>query len=261
MNPHLIPATSLLMLLTLFPGTGTAEQPAPPAPQEELTAEALLQKVDDEMNFYKDRSLTTTVIVIDKEGTEKVREMKIWEKGNKRLVRFVKPASEKGLSLLAEDKDTNYIYLPAYKRVRRVAAHARNQTFLGTDMTQTDMSLIRFGDDYVPKLAGETDTYYELELTPKPGEDVGYGKLIVRASKDRYSVLQVTYFDKGGEKIKTEQRKEWAPYGDGHYMASTVHVTNAAGDHQTILKNWDYKINQGIPDNFFTKRNLKKRIQ
>ncbi len=261
MKPQFIFVTLLLMLLTVFLGAGTAAQPETQTAPDKLTAEALLQKVDEEMVFYKDRSVTTTVIVIDKDGTEKVREMKVWEKGNKRLVRFVKPASERGMSLLAADKETNYVYLPSYKRVRRVAAHARNQTFMGTDMTQTDMSLIRFADDYVPKLIGETDTCWELELNPKPGKDVGYGKLLVQATKDRFSVAQVSYFGKDGRKIKTEQRKEWAMYEGGHYMASTVQVTNAAGDHQTILRNNDYKVNQGIPDSFFSQRNLKKPIQ
>lgn len=261
MKPRLIFATALPMLLTVLTGAGPAGQPAPPASREELTAEALLRKVDDEMNFFEDRSLTSTVIVIDRDGSRKEREMKVWEKGDRRLVRFTKPPSEAGISLLAEDKNTNYVYLPAYKRVRRVAAHVRNQTFLGTDLTQADMSLIRFGDDYVPRLAGETDAYWELELTPRPGRDAGYGRLVVRASKDRYSVEQIDYFDKNGEKIKTEERKDWAQYAGGHYMASTVQVTSAAGDHQTILKNWDYQVNQGIPDDFFSKRNLKKRFQ
>jgi len=259
------PRWTLVLLLLLLPNLPAGADPDTPpvaaASPDALTAEALLQKVDDEMNFFQDRSLTSRVQVIDKDGTEKIREMKVWEKGSKRLVRFTKPPSEAGVALLAADRDTNYVYLPAYKRIRRVAAHVRNQTFMGTDLTQTDMSLIRFGDDYTPEIAGETDAYWELDLTPKPGTDSGYGKLQVRASKDRFSVLRIAYFDKDGNLVKTEERKDWAPFGDGHYMASTVHVTNAAGDHHTILHNTDYRVDQGIPDDFFTERNLKKRTQ
>jgi outer membrane lipoprotein-sorting protein len=180
------------------------------------------------------------------------------QKGDMRLVRFIKPASERGLSLLSKDSTTNYVYLPAYKRVRRVASHARNQTFLGTDFTQADMTLVRFSDEYVPELIGETDEYYLLELTPKPGSDVNYGKLQTKVEKENFNTIEIAFFEKGGVKLKVEERMKWKFLDGKYWNATEIRITSMKDSHQTVLRNHKIEFDKGIPDEFFSTRNLKK---
>jgi len=252
----------LLLLLAGFAGTGFAQEPAPTTPPKALTAQEILDHADATLTSYDDQSLLVTITVVDAEGTEKLRQMKVWQKGNKRLLKFIKPADWKGTALLALDSKTNYIYLPSYKKIRRVAAHARNQSFQGMDCSQADMALVRFGTDYAPKLIEEADDYYLLELTPKKGSDAGYGKLILKIGKNRFEVLEIEYFAKDGkEKLKTEVRTNWNMYDGKHYNASTLTISSAKENHKTILKNSDYKFDQGLPDKYFTTRNLKKPLR
>ncbi len=252
----------LVLLLTGFAGTGFAEDPAPVTAPQTLTAQEILDKADEVLTTYNDQSLLVTITVVDSDGMEKLRQMKVWQKGNMRLLKFIKPADWKGTALLALDPKTNYIYLPSYKKIRRVAAHARNQSFQGMDCSQADMALIRFGTDYAPELIEEADTHYLLDLTPKPGSNAGYGKLILKIGKDHSEVLQIDYFAKDGkEKIKTEVRTNFKLYEGKHYNADTLTITSAKGNHKTILKNSDYKFDQGLPDKYFTTRNLKKPLR
>jgi outer membrane lipoprotein-sorting protein len=252
----------LLIALTTFTGTGLAEPAGTGAPTGGLTAEEILKKADDVLTSYKNQTLTSTITVVDSDGTERVRQMKVWQKGDKRLLKFIEPADWKGTALLALDSKTNYIYLPSFKKVRKVAAHARNQSFQGMDFTQADMALIRFGTDYLPKLTGETDTHYVLELTPKPDADAGYGKLILKVGKDRFGVEQIDYYDKSGkEKLKVEERTDFKLYEGKHYNASTLTVTSAKENHKTIMKNSGYEFDQDLPDDYFTTRNLNKPLR
>jgi len=257
MRPSL--CLALLLSLAVLPGHGFAEPGGAAAPGNPLTAEEILAKADDVLTSYKDQSLTSTLIVVDSDGTEKVRELKLWQKGNMRLVKFVQPASERGIGLLALDSKTNYVYLPAYKKVRRVAAHVRNQTFMGTDFTQSDMSLIRFGTDYTPRMLDEDGTRWRLELSPRPGAEVGYGRLVLTVGKDRFEVTRIDYYDKSGkERIKVEERSGFQLYDGKHYNASILTVTSDKDNHKTIMKHRDYVFDQGLPDDYFTTRNLKK---
>jgi outer membrane lipoprotein-sorting protein len=252
----------LLTALTVSTGTGLAEPVGSGPPSAGLTADEILKKADDVLTSYENQTLTSTITVVDSDGTERMRQMKVWQKGDMRLIKFIEPADWKGTALLALDSKTNYIYLPSYKRVRKVAAHARNQSFQGMDFTQADMALIRFGTDYTPKLIEETDTHYVLELTPKPDSEAGYGKLILRVGKDRFGVEQIDYYDKSGkEKLKVEERTDFQLYEGKHYNASTLTVTSAKENHKTIMKNSDYAFDQDLPDDYFTTRNLNKPLR
>jgi outer membrane lipoprotein-sorting protein len=143
-----------------------------------------------------------------------------------------------------------------------VAAHARNQSFQGMDFAQADMALVKFGMDYKCSMFENTDTGYILELTPKDGSDAGYGKLILSIGKGRFEVKQIEYYAKDGkEKLKTEVRSDWKLYEGKHYNASTLTVTSAKENHQTIMKNSDYVFDQGLPDKYFTTRSLKKPLR
>lgn len=243
------------------PGQAVHAETAPPA-SGGLTAREILDRADDVLTSYEDQSLTSTLTVIDTDGTEKVREFKVWQKAGMRMAKFVNPPSERGIGLLTLDTKTSYVYLPEYKRVRRVAAHVRNQTWGGTEFTHEDMALVRFGTEYDPSLLNETDTHWRLELTPKPGSDSSYAKLVLSVGKERFPVERIEYYDRHGtELLKVEERSDFRLYDGKHYNASRVVVTNVKNNRKTVLINSDYRFDQGLRDDFFTERTLKLPVR
>ena len=111
-------------------------------------------------------------------------------------------------------------------------------------------------------MIGETDGHWELELTPKQGSNPGYGKLRITVDKEHFAVERIEYFDREGqEKIKVEERSGFKLYEGKHYAASTVRMTSLKDGHQTVIKNHEFKFDQGIPVDYFTTRNLKKPVR
>ena len=62
-------------------------------------------------------------------------------KGEKRLTEFTDPPEMKGMRILILSPTRMYIYLPAYKKVRRVASHVSAQGLLGPAFASDDLAV------------------------------------------------------------------------------------------------------------------------
>ena len=184
--------------------------------------------------------------------------MKIWQKEGKRIIKFIEPAGDRGIAFLSIDSNTSFVYLPAYKKIRRLASHVRNQTFMGSDFSYEDMATTGYLVDYNGKLLGQDDKYYNIELTPKPGSKVSYSKLIVHISKGRFKYERLEYFDAKGEKVKEEMRENWQKYNDKYWNTTHIRMINLKDNHKTLLESEEIKYDTGFSDEIFTQRNMKR---
>ena len=228
---------------------------------QEQSADKILADMDALLNKFEDLSFRSNFKVIDANGKEKVSEMLVWQKGGKRMVKFIKPASDKGMAILSDDQYTNFVYLPAYKKVRRIASHIRNQTFMGSDFTQEDIGTTRYGTDFDAKILSQDDGFWTLDLTPKADSKTHYGKLHLKVHKQQYTLHRIDYFDKTGEKIKFEQRNDFKQYDGKYWNMSTIVMTGVKEKHETRLLNTEIKYDQGLTDDFFSQRNLKRPVR
>jgi outer membrane lipoprotein-sorting protein len=242
----------MLILITLCLTTPVlAEQP---------DGNAIMRNADDVTNKFHNLNFDSKVTTIEKNGDTKVRKMRVWQKGEMRLSKFFDPPRDRGMAFLALDDTNNFIYLPAFKKVRRIAAHVRNQNVMGTDLTYEDSTLTRYADDYTATVMGETDTQWKLELTPLPSAKVSYLKLHVFVNKARYTFEQVDYFNKKGEKIKFEIRDQYKNYHEEYWFPHRIAVTSLKDKHKTIMENSSPKYDENLPDHIFTTRNLKREV-
>jgi len=95
-----------------------------------ITASDILDKVDAIMNAPQDRYAKLITIVVDKNGKKKERETVMWQKGDKRLIRFLSPAEDRGVGFLSLSDERMYLYMPAFNRVRRIASHVKKKSFM-----------------------------------------------------------------------------------------------------------------------------------
>ena len=84
--------------------------------QDDTAANRVLKKLDEVMNAFSDLSFTMTMVVTDKDGKSKERELLLWQKGEKRLTKFTAPASDRGIAFLSTDPINSFLYLPAYRK-------------------------------------------------------------------------------------------------------------------------------------------------
>ncbi|RKY98309.1 MAG: hypothetical protein DRQ03_02750 [Candidatus Hydrothermota bacterium] len=221
-----------------------------------LTPQQILAKVDSVSNAPLDRKAEIRMILVDRNGKTRERLGISYEKkGNKRLIKFLKPAADRGIGFLSLPGDVMYVYFPAFKKVRRIASHVKNTTFAGTDFTYEELSTFSYSEDYDPALLEERDTVYVLKLLPKSGIKKEYSYLIMWVDKDKFVPRKVEFFDKAGNLWKilvlrkiTRKKNYWIPLELEMKDLKKQHVT------RMVIENLE--VDTGLPDKFFTKRYL-----
>ena len=229
-----------------------------PLPKEKLSAGKILEKVDNVINAPIDQELKVKLVLIDKKGKEKENELTMYQMGfDKRLVKFTKPAEKKDIGFLSLPDDIMYLYLPAFKKIRRIASHVKNSKFAGTDFTYEDMEAKRFSDTWIPSLKNETEEQYILELTLKEGMKSEYFKLIMYVRKDNSYPVKIEYYDKGKNLIKIQTRAKLNKVGD-YWISEETTMQDLKAKHSTKMLILESKFDNKLSDDVFTKRNLER---
>jgi outer membrane lipoprotein-sorting protein len=222
----------------------------------EPTADAILKRMDDEYNKFKDLEVLMKITLRQGGAVQKQIEARTYQLGgDKRMIRMLAPGNIKGMSVLIEDKDNTYVYLPDMGKVRRVAAHNTKGTFLGTDFTEQEMSILRYGDFFDAAVTESTPTQWVLKLTPKVGREFDFAtiKLYVEKKSNLFSKLE--YFGADGTKTKTQTRGELKEL-NGVSIQSKIEMIDHLKGSATEMAFEDIKVNQGLDPKFFTRRNL-----
>lgn len=227
-----------------------------------LTGDEILKKTEDVINAPKDRSIKENVTLFKADGRKQMELVLIaHQKGNdKRLMVFLSPAEVKGVGFLALTENTMYIYMPAFRKIRRIASHIKNEGFMGTDFSYEDLAKTKYSDDYSAKLENEEKNNYVLELTPKEGADVGYSKLRMWVDKKIFVPSKVEFFSRSGVLIK-RMTNENIEKIDGYWVPLKVTMVTLKSGHRTVVEAVEVKHDSGLTDKFFSKRNLKKQAR
>jgi outer membrane lipoprotein-sorting protein len=226
-----------------------------------LTGDEVLRRAENVMNAPKDRMMEEKMTLLKSGGSKKELTIVIYQKGvDKRLIVFLSPADVKGVGFLSLTENTMYLYMPAFRKIRRIASHIKNEEFMGTDFSYEDLSETRFTDEYYATLVKEEDNVYVLELTPKPEADVSYSKQRMWVDKKTFFPVKTEYFSKNDVLIKrlTSENVEKV---DGYWVPMKMTMVTLKSGHRTILETTEVKHDSGISDKFFTTRNLKKQAR
>lgn len=255
------PAAWSLILLFSSTLTGTALA-------EELTGRDIMVKVRD--NTRSQDSTSTMTMRIQSGKKERVREVEMFAKSygdvDKSLMRFLSPSDVKGTGFLIwgqEDRDDDqWLFLPALRRVKKIASNKRDGSFMGSDFSYYDME-DRSVDEGEHKLlrtepCGDKECYV-LESTDKSRKDPVYSKSIVWIEKDRFLTLKMELYDKKGEHFKTASFENYEQVKN-RWVAKKVIMKNVQEDTQTVLEIGDVKLDEGLGDEYFTQRYLMRAL-
>ena len=174
-----------------------------------------------------------------------------------RLVRFLAPADQKGIGFLSLPGDVMYLYLPAFRKIRRIASHVKNENFAGTDFSYDDMNSFKYAEEYNARLLETTDQHYLLELIPKPHVKKDYAKLKLWVRKNNFYPVKIEHYDKGGNLWKTMERRKIEKKGN-YWVSLEMEMKDLKKQHTTKMITGKVELDTGLSDKLFTKRNLKK---
>jgi outer membrane lipoprotein-sorting protein len=219
-------------------------------------------------------SSTLLMELIDRRGEKLIRKTRTFRKyyrAEKRTAIFyVLPKNVEGTAFLtfayfeATRDDAQWLYLPAFRKVRRISAANRGELFLGTDFTYED---IKQGTklsvtDYAWKTMGE-DTVdgrrcYMLEGTPvnhDVAKELGYGRVITWVDTEIWIVRKTDFWDVRGEPLKTSFIRDIRQV-QGIWTAHEIEARHHKTGHRTVFTFSDVDYGSNIDDDLFTERTL-----
>jgi outer membrane lipoprotein-sorting protein len=222
-------------------------------------ADETLKKVDAAVNRWKTLDFSYKIVTRQpgaKPTTLKLR-MRMRKRGgeNQQMVEISEPADMDGTKILTASPTKMYIYMPSFGKVRRIASHVTEQGFLGTALSQRDLTLTNYSKYYDTTTTSDDASSVTLTLVARPGTDAPYPKIVLTANKSHWMPTEIRYFSDKGAHIKTETRKEYRCAQN--YCVPKV---QKLVDHTTKLESTLYlkkhKINPSIPDRVIAKRYL-----
>lgn len=247
--PPVLPC-SLLALAALLAAPTAGADPA---------GEKILRQMDQALTAAKDQTFDMEMVISERDKAPRRIGMTVYVKGTEqRRIDFTSPGDVKGMKLLVVSRAQMYTYLPAYKKVRRIASHIRAQTMFGADFNYDDMSTVTYSDVYQAKLAAQSKTHWTLIVTRRPGAESPYPKIEMQVRKADNVPDVLFYFNDKGAKIKTETRSDYECRGKICTAARMKMVDHTRNGHWTEIVRSKWQINTDVPDRTFSVRSLQR---
>jgi outer membrane lipoprotein-sorting protein len=221
-------------------------------------AQDILTKVDAAMADSKDQVSTLKMVLEDQDGKTKERQISVQQKGGQlRMMKFLSPAEVKGVGFLTLNDDEMYLYMPEFGKVRRIASHLKNDTFMGTDFSYDDMGSTRFATRFDAKLLAKDAAQATLELTPRKGQESPYGKLVMVVNLERHQPVRVEMLDKAGQPWKVMEYDKVEKIA-GRWVPRSISMRDLKKKHATRMEMADIQFDTGLKDSDFNQRMLKR---
>ena len=190
------------------------------------------------------------------------------ERDTMRLVRFDAPADIKGTSTLLVERsgkdDDLWVYLPAMKKVRRLVASNKRDSFIGTDFSYGDVMGYRVSD-WNHRLVGEQARdgvpHHVIESVPASDtvkNDSGYSKRTTWMRKDNLATTFVETLDAGGQPYKRFTFSDIRPVDPAKSKWQPMKAVglNLQSGHTTTIVFSSFKVGDKLDDELFSAHSL-----
>lgn len=265
-------AAVLIVAALVFPGGSPC-----PAAEDDPRARAVMEKVDardDGDNMVADMKM----VLIDKSGKTRERIMRTFSKDvgpdTYQIIFFTEPAQVKDTAFLTYDyddpakDDDQWLYLPALKKTKRIAASDKTDSFMGSDFSYADMTKADL-ENYKYQLIKEDEVYgskvWVIEAVPvsqKVIDTFGYTKSLIFVRQDNYVIVRAVLWLADSTDMKYMDVKKLEQV-NGIWVDAETHMTVKKGEatvHQTIMIRNNVAFNQKLDDALFTERSLEKGL-
>jgi len=228
----------------------------------------IAQKSDQVTDGFESSIAQTEMILINASGDKSIRKLEMktleGENGDKTISTFLTPADVKGTKTLthehADRDDDQWLYLPALKRVKRIASRNKSGSFMGSEFSYEDIGNQNYQKFTYKEGVEEVDlngvACYKGVRIPKD-KNSGYTKQISWIAKDSFLLQKVEYYDRKGELLKTATFSDYKKI-DGVWRVGRIEMINHQNDKRTILIWQEDKVHAGLTPKAFNKRVLKQ---
>lgn len=253
---------TLLVMLSLLPFSSFAASP-------EEQGLAIAVEADRRDLGFGDFTADTIMILKNKHGEEsnrvvRIQTLEVKGDGEKSLSIFDEPADVKGTTMLTfshkVDDDDQWMYLPALKRVKRIASDNKSGSYMGSEFAYEDIGsqeVEKYTYKYLRDEVCEGQPCFVVERYPV-NKYSGYKRQISWIDKAEYRPLKIDFYDRKDSLLKTLTFKGYKQYLKKHWRPDEMFMVNHQTGKSTLLKWSNYKFRVGLTEADFTQDSLKR---
>ncbi len=186
------------------------------------------------------------------------------DQGDKSLVIFDSPGDVKGTAFLSHTKkvgsDDQWLYLPALKRVKRIASANKAGPFMGSEFAYEDIAsqeVEKYTYEFVREEEFNGLNCFVVESDPVDPKS-GYSKRISWIDSEEYRVQKIEFYDRKKSHLKTLTYGGYQEYQDKFWRPQRMFMENHQSGKTTTLLFSKWKFGNGFKENDFKKNALKK---
>lgn len=186
------------------------------------------------------------------------------------LLVYTSPADVKGTGILTweyeSQSDDQWLFLPALRKARRIAASNKKDRFVGTELTFEDISnylsedLANYRYEFLRMETKNGHNCYVIEATPIDAQlqkTTAYRKRILWISEDKKQLIFIEFYNSKNTLFKTLSANNIQAIGNsGQFRPLQVIVENLQTKNRTEINFQNMRINSPIEAYYFTKRHL-----
>ena len=224
-----------------------------------------IAKMVDERKAPQDIVSKTTMLLTNSKG--KTRTSTILSKSinnsSKQILWFLNPADDKGVAFLkiehVDKADEMRMWLPAFKKVRRISSAKKGESFMGSDLSYEDMTSRALDENNYKRLENDMidgKECFVLEVVPNAEIKSTYSKHITWVEKETLIAIKEESYDLGGSLRK--KKKFFFDSISGYDVINEIFVEDIQKNHTTKLTMDDIKVDSDIDESLFQEKNLKR---
>ena len=229
----------------------------------------IAREADRRDSGFENSTVSLRMTLRNRHGNESTREMRtrtleVDGDGDKSLVIFDRPRDVQGTAFLSfthqVGSDDQWLYLPALKRVKRIASNNKAGPFMGSEFAYEDISsqeVEKYTHRFVEEGQLDGQSTFLVERDPVDPKS-GYTRQLVWWDTEEYRPLKIEFYDRKGDLLKTLTYHEYEQYLGQFWRAGRSEMVNHQTGKSTTLQ-WDeYEFRTGLSDRDFDKSSLKR---
>ena len=216
---------------------------------------------------FGDSSATLQMILRNRAGEESKREIRsktleVTGDGDKSLIVFDEPKDVQGTALLTfahkKGDDDRWLYLPALKRVKRIASSNKSGPFMGSEFAFEDLGsqeVDKYTYKWIKDEKFDGKDCFVFERYPVD-ENSGYTRQVIWTDKAEYRPLKIEFYDRKQSLLKTLTLAGYEKYLGKFWRPGKLDMVNHQTGKSTTLTFANYKFKNGFVARDFDQNSL-----
>lgn len=236
-------------------------------PEEKGLAVAL--EADFRDSGFGDFEADLQMVLRNRHGQESTRSLRtrtleVQGDGDKSLVIFDTPNDVKGTAFLSfthkSGPDDQWLYLPALKRVKRIASNNKSGPFMGSEFAFEDIAsqeVEKYTYRFLRDEEVEGTQMLVVEQYPVDPKS-GYTRQIVWYDSEHFRPMKIEFYDRKDDLLKTLTYRGYRQYLDRYWRADEMEMVNHQTGKSTLLIWERYAFAQGLDERDFDRNSLRR---